>query len=118
MQKEIHIKSNLTTGDNLSQGQLFSETQSIRTFSLEELIAFYRVSFPESSIASIFGRARRAREALLAKLCTGEPYAREYARCIIYEVGLAAILQPLVEVKQEEINKEIAYFWENGLDDD
>lgn len=115
--KEIHIEEKLKASETQGQGELFSETQSRRKFTAEELVAFYHASFPESSIASIFGRAGRAREALLAKLCTGEPYAKELARCIIYEFGLAAIIQPFVEDKQEEIYGEIANFWENGLDD-
>lgn len=115
MQKEIYIKETLKTSEIPGQGELFSETHSIRTFSENELLAFYRASFPESSLDDIFSRARRAKEALFAKLSSGEPFERELARCIIYDTALSKLVFVLAD--RDKVLREIERFWEKGLED-
>lgn len=115
MQKEIHIKSNLTTGDNLSQGQLFSETQSIRTFSPEELIAFYRASFPGESLFTTLKKLTQVVYELEEKtFVSGYNHVPSLVKFLI----LSLVVQDTYmrgEGFVKEVWKEVGRVWNNGI---
>ena len=115
MKKEIHIEESLATGDNPHQEPLFTKTHSIRTFSPEELIAFYRASFPGESLFSTIKKLEKVLYELEEKtFISGYNHIPALAKFIILSLAIGdKYLRG--EGFIEEVWKEVGNMWRNGL---
>ena len=115
MRKEIHIEENLLTGDSPNQESLFTKTRSIRTFSSEELVAFYRASFPGESLFDTLRKLEKVLYELEEKtFISGYNHIPALAKFLI--------LSMVVEERYmrgdgfvEEVWREIGRMWKNGI---
>ena len=116
--KEIHINSKMGGKEPNLPG---TEAPSIREFRHEELIAFYRASFPGMQPLASMNEAVKALQLLEDEYIKGylsmdhERFPVLWARAICMILGMQNVVEKELGIGKEELNRAVSKLWSVGL---
>ena len=112
--KEIHINSKMGGKEPNLPG---TEAPSIREFRHEELIAFYRASFPGIQPIPAMNEAVKALQLLEDAYISAdhERFPVLWARAICMILGMQNVVEKELGIGKEELNRAVSKLWSVGL---
>lgn len=112
--KEIHINSKMGGKEPNLPG---TETPSVREFQPEELVAFYRASFPGMQPLPAMHEAVKALQHLEDAYITAdhERFPVLWARAICMILGMQSVVEKELGIGKEELDRAVSKLWSAGL---